>query len=39
LRNVRPDVYEVFAVCRLTGVLDVRPLDPAAGMPLSEPAQ
>jgi anti-anti-sigma factor len=38
LRNLRPEVYEIFAVCRLTGVLDVRPADPDAEAPLSESA-
>jgi anti-anti-sigma factor len=37
LRNVRPQVYEVFAVTHLTGLLDVHQAS-GSGPPLSEPA-
>jgi anti-sigma B factor antagonist len=37
LQNVRPQVYEVFAVTHLTGLLDVHQAS-ESGPPLSEPA-
>lgn len=33
LRNLRPEVYEVFAVTRLDLVLDLRPAEPEDGAP------